>query len=145
LLHPRARIRSGRYHRRMSDESPDPADDETTTRVSDVRPLLIRRHQAGPLWKAVVRVMGGVMSAMALGGYLGSLIRMPTDAWVAILICAGAAAGIGLVAWERGMVLKHPIWEGSKDLRAQSYRGSASRFDSSGVRVVDPHSGRNSE
>lgn len=108
-------------------------------------PRLVRRYQSGALWKSMVRVIGGVMVAIFLSDYISSLFTMPLDAWAATLAFAGIGALVCLIGWERGMVLKEPIWEGSKDLRAQSYRASASRFDSSGVMIVDPHSQRNDE
>ena len=116
------------------------SENEDLFQLDYARPRIIRRYQKSALWKSIVRVIGGLMVAVALTSYIASLFAMPSDAWYAILCAAGVAALVFLVGWERGMVLKEPIWEGSKDLRAQTYRPSASRFDSSGVMIVDPHS-----
>ena len=128
----------------MSEEEPNvkPGGEEEIIPLNYASPRLRRRYQKGPLWKAVVRVVGGMWVAVFFAGFIGQSFAVPGDAWVAILAGVAAAALIGLIAWERGMVLKEPIWEGAKDLRAQSYRASASRFDASGVTIVDPHSER---
>ena len=124
----------------MHDETPtsDPHNDDEPLPLNYARPRLIRRYQNGPVWKAIVRVVGGLLVTMFFVVSIGRTFMMPLDAWIAIVGGVGLAALMGLIAWERGMILKEPIWEGSKDLRAQTYRASASRFDSSGVRIVDP-------
>jgi hypothetical protein len=124
----------------MADEAQEPSQCEDEPPVLDyMRPRLIRRHQRGALWKSIVRVIGGMLVTMSLAGLIVSTFTMPFDALVAIIGLAGVATLIWLVMWERGMVLKEPLWEGAKDLRATTWRSSASRFDSSGVTIVDPN------
>ena len=105
-----------------------------------VRPRLIRRYQRGGIWKAVVRVVGGMMASMALAGVAVSFFSLPLDVLFIIIGLAGGAALLVLLGWERGYVLREPLWDEMKDLRAQTYRQSASRYDSSGVTIVDPNS-----
>ena len=85
------------------------------------------------------------MAMLAVTGYFMSLFAMPFDVLVIIVGLVGLAALILLIGWERGMVLREPIWEGAKDLRAATWRASASRFDSSGVTILDPNSPKQDE
>jgi hypothetical protein len=132
------------YNAAMADEDPTPAAPENELfPLSYANPRLIRRYQNGPVWKSVVRVVGGVMLSMCFVLLISEPLNVRGEGEVILMLCAvGAATLVGLIYWERGKVLKEPLWEGAKDLRAQSYRASASRFDSSGVTVVDPHSDR---
>ena len=121
--------------------SPPMPDEPDETPILDyVNPRLIRRYQLGSLWKSFVRVIGGLMATLFLTGVIVNLFVIPFDVLLMIVGLAGAAALMMLIAWERGMVLREPLWEGMKDLRAATYRGSASRFDSSGVTIIDPNS-----
>jgi hypothetical protein len=103
------------------------------------RPRVCRRYQQGALWKSVVRVTGGVMVLSALSGYVGAaFIRFP-EVLLTIIVLAAVVGLTVMISWERGFVRKQDPWDEGKDRRATTWRASASRYDSSGVTIVDPH------
>jgi hypothetical protein len=123
----------------MSEEQPPGAEEEELFGLDYARPRLCRRYQKGGVWKSVVRVAAAGMVAPLVAAYVASMFVVPSDAWIAMVCLAGVVAVAAMIKWERGMVLREPIWEGAKDLRASTWRASASRFDSSGVTIVDQH------
>ena len=127
----------------MSDENregmPAGEEEDELAMLDYARPRVCRRYQQGALWKSIVRVTGGVMVFTALAGYVGSaMVRFPEVVLTIIVLAALVALG-AMIAWERGFVRKRDSWDDGKDRRATMWRASASRFDSSGVTIVDPH------
>lgn len=103
-----------------------------------------QRRESFSLWKCAVRLIGGVMAAVFLSGYIGGLLAMTLEAHLIFVGLAAAVALFFLIRWELA-IRGGKQAEGSKDRRATMWRQSASRFDSSGVTMVDPHSASQGE
>ena len=119
----------------------DTPDDDDAPILSYANPRLCRRYQKGTLWMAICRVVGGAAAACFLSGYVAGILSIAGEGMLWIALGVGALGLVGMILWERKLVLKDPIWEGAKDLRAQTWLRSKSRHDSSGVTIVDPHTG----
>lgn len=102
-------------------------------------PRVCRRYQRGAFWKAVVRVTAGMMLFSFAISWILSAFRMPLEALLSFVALGAVVALAVLITWERGFVLREDVWDDAKDRRATTWRPSASRFDSSGVTILDPH------
>jgi hypothetical protein len=114
--------------------------EDELAKLDYARPRLCRRYQQGALWKAIVRVVAGMLLLPSVVGYVAMAFAMPVEAWLAVVVCAALVGLAAMITYERGFVLRHDIWGTGKDRKAAQWRASASRYDSSGVTVVDPHS-----
>ena len=124
----------------MSEDERQPDADDDPIPLSYAGPSLRRRWAGVSPWRVICRIVGGMLAAMLCFGYVVNFLSMAGEIRLLIIAIAGVAALVGMIWWGRSLTVWQPEWETGKDRRAATWRHSTSRYDSSGVRIVDPHS-----
>ena len=123
-----------------ADDDPQPSTDDEPLTLNYAGPRLRPRWAGVGLWKVFCRIVGGMMVVMLCSGYFVSLLAIPGEIRIVIIGIAGVVAVAFFIWWGRSPTVWEPEWDTGKDRRATTWRRSTSRYDSSGVMIVDPHS-----
>ena len=124
----------------MSADDPQPTPDDEPPTLNYAGPWLRPRWAGISAWRVICRVVGGMLVIMLCSGYFVSLFAIPGEMRLLVIAIAGVVAVAFMIWWGRSPTVWEPEWDAGKDRRATTWRHSTSRYDSSGVRIVDPHS-----